>query len=77
MMWVLLLIKYWRIIMPAVSRKQQRLMGMALALKKGKLKTASKKIAKVAKMMTKKQLKDFAETERKGLPKRIKRKVKK
>jgi hypothetical protein len=43
-------------------------MGMALAYKKGKLPQASEKVKEVAKSMNKKQLRDFAETKRKGLP---------
>lgn len=46
--------------MPAVSAKQRRLMGAALAAKRG-AKPASAKVAKVAKHMTEKQLHDFAE----------------
>ncbi len=46
--------------MPAKSVKQQRLMGAALAAKRGEVPAASKKVAEVAKGMTEKQLKDFA-----------------
>ena len=54
--------------MPAVSPKQQRLMAQAYALKTGKKKKSDIKpeyreeISKVAKSMTKKQLRDFAKT---------------
>ncbi len=54
--------------MPAVSPKQQRLMAQAYALKTGKKKKSDIKpeyreeISKLAKSMTKKQLRDFAKT---------------
>lgn len=54
--------------MPAVSPKQQRLMAQAYALKTGKKKKSDinpeyrEEISKVAKSMTKKQLRDFAKT---------------
>lgn len=62
--------------MPAVSQSQQALMGQAYAVKKGALEPAEidgkyrKKIVGIAKGMTKSDLKDFAETKHKGLPKR-------
>ncbi len=51
--------------MPAVSAKQRRLMGAALAAKRGG-KAASPKVAKVAKGMSEKQLRDFAKRRKKG-----------
>mgnify|MGYP001562928653 CR=1 FL=1 len=62
--------------MPAESKKQQMAAGMALAAKKGempisKLKGASKAMAE----MPMKSLKHFAETKRKGLPLKKKKKV--
>ena len=51
---------------PAVSKAQQRLMGADLARKRAGKKTKTK--------MTEKQLKEFAETKRKGLPKKKKKK---
>jgi hypothetical protein len=51
----------------AVSKAQQRFMGMVHAAHKGK-KPASKEVAKVAKGMSKKSAKDFASTKHKGLP---------
>jgi len=56
--------------MPAVSKSQQRLMGMAYALKKGEMdpKDASQEVKDLADGMTLKQLKDFASTEHKNLP---------
>lgn len=44
----------------AASPAQQRLMGAALAAKRGEAKPASKQIAEVAKGMSEKQLKEFA-----------------
>lgn len=52
--------------MPAVSKKQQMFMGAELARKRAGRKTRTK--------MTEKQLKEFAETKRKGLPKKKKKK---
>jgi hypothetical protein len=56
--------------MPAVSVKQQRLMGMAYALKKGEMNRsdASKEVQDLADSMTLDQLHDFAATKHKGLP---------
>lgn len=51
----------------AVSKAQQRFMGMVHAAQKGK-KAASPEVAKVAKGMGKKDAKDFAATKHKGLP---------
>jgi len=53
--------------MPAVSKKQQRFMGMVHAAQKGE-KPASGAVAKAAKGMTKKAIKDFAATKHKDLP---------
>jgi hypothetical protein len=56
--------------MPSVSKAQQRLMGMAYALKKGDMDTAdaSQEVKDLADSMTLQQLKDFAETKHKDLP---------
>ncbi len=51
----------------AVSKAQQRFMGMVHAAQKGE-KPASKEVAKAAKGMGKKDAKDFASTKHKGLP---------
>jgi len=59
----------------AVSKKQQKFMGMVHAAKKGE-KPASKEVAKVAKGMGKKDAKDFAATKHKGLPEKVKTKKK-
>ncbi len=59
--------------MPSVSKAQQRLMGMAYALKKGDMprSEASQEVQDLADSMTLKQLKDFAETSHKGLPDKV------
>jgi hypothetical protein len=56
----------------AVSKSQQKFMGMVHAAQKGET-PASPKIAKVAKSMKKKDAKDFAKTKHKGLPNKIKK----
>lgn len=49
--------------MPAKTKKQQKLFGMALAYERGKMKKgASKKVKQLSKDMTEEQLKDFAKT---------------
>lgn len=59
----------------AVSKKQQKLMGQAYALKKGdmKAKDASKAVKDLAKDMSTSDLKDFASTKHKGLPEKKKK----
>jgi len=59
----------------AVSKAQQKLMGQAYALKKGdmKAKDASKEVKKLAKEMSKSDLKDFASTKHKGKPEHVKK----
>jgi len=59
----------------AVSKKQQRFMGMVSAAKKGE-KPASKEVAKVAKTMKKGDAEDFASTKHKGLPEKAAKKNK-
>lgn len=56
--------------MPAESKAQQRLMGMAYAAKKNKTpnKELSPEVARLKKMLSKKQLKDFAATKTNNLP---------
>jgi hypothetical protein len=51
----------------AVSKKQQKFMGMVHAAQKGE-KPASKEVAKTAKTMKKGDAEDFASTKHKGLP---------
>lgn len=48
--------------MPALSRSQQRLFGMALSEKRGQLPHASPEVKKVARSMSEQQLHDFAAT---------------
>ena len=55
----------------AVSKKQQKFMGMVHAAQKGE-KPASKEVGKVAKSMGKKDAEDFASTKHKGLPEKKK-----
>ena len=57
--------------MPAKSKSQQRFMGMVHAAQKGE-KPASPEIAKAAKTMKKKDAKDFASTDHKNLPEKVK-----
>jgi|TARA_Y100000310_G_scaffold277729_1_gene295693 hypothetical protein len=52
----------------AVSKKQQRFMGMVHAFQKGDIPAPSSKVAKTAKSMKKKDAEDFASTKHKGLP---------
>jgi len=56
----------------AVSKKQQKFMGMVHAAQKGE-KPASKEVADVAKSMKKGDVKDFAKTKHKGLPEKKKK----
>jgi hypothetical protein len=55
----------------AVSKKQQKFMGMVHAAQKGE-KPASAKVAKVAKTMKKSDATDFAKTKHEGLPEKKK-----
>ena len=54
----------------SVSKQQQKLMGLALSVKKGDTPKSkvSKSVQKMAKEMSKKELEDFASTKHKGLP---------
>ncbi len=63
--------------MPAKSKQQQRLFGMVHAYQKGELKNASKEVKDIAKTISKKDAKDFAETKHKGLPNKVKKSAKK
>ena len=54
--------------MPAVSKSQQRFMGMVCATKKGKMKDPSPEVAKAAAGMSEKDACDFARTKHEGLP---------
>lgn len=61
--------------MPATSKQQQRLMGIVHALQTGAIKPgkASKQAQAMAKSMKKSDVKDFASTKHKGLPKKVKK----
>jgi hypothetical protein len=59
----------------AVSKKQQRFMGMVHSAQKGE-KPASKAVGKVAKTMKKSDAEDFAKTKHKGLPEKAAKKNK-
>ena len=52
----------------AVSKKQQKFMGMVHAVKKGEMKAPSPEVAKAASSITGKEAKKFASTKHKGLP---------
>ena len=57
----------------AVSKQQQKLMGLALSVKKGKTPKSkvSKKVKDISKNMSKSDLEDFASTKHKGLHKKV------
>lgn len=59
--------------MPALSQQQQKLMGLALAYKRGKVASAdvSKSVKKLAGSMSEKELEKYAGTKHKGLPKKV------
>lgn len=52
----------------AVSKAQQKFMGMVHATKKGEMKGGSEEVKKAAKSMTGKEAEKFASTKHKGLP---------
>jgi len=52
----------------ALSKQQQKFMGMVYAVKKGRMAAPSPEVAKAAAGMTTQQAKDFAKTKHKGLP---------
>ena len=58
--------------MPAVSKAQQRFMGMVRAAQKGEMENPSPEVAQAAASMKKKDAKDFASTKHKGLPEKKK-----
>jgi len=57
----------------AVSQAQQKLFGLALAVKNGDVDPSevSQQVRDMAKDISKKDLEDFAKTKHKGLPKRV------
>jgi len=52
----------------AVSKAQQKFMGMVRAKQKGEMDDASPEVTKAAKSMSKKDVEDFAKTKHKDLP---------
>ncbi len=58
--------------MPAVSKAQQRFMGMVHAAQKGDMENPSPEVEKAADSMSDKDAKDFASTSHKGLPDKVK-----
>jgi hypothetical protein len=58
--------------MPAVSKAQQRFMGMVHAAQKGDMENPSPEVSKAADSMSDKDAKDFASTKHKGLPDHVK-----
>ena len=63
--------------MPALSQQQQKIMGMALAYKRGNASglEVSTKIKQIAGGMSEKELEKFASTKHKGLPKKVENKL--
>lgn len=59
--------------MPATSQQQQKLFGLALSVKRGETprSEASKEVLDIVDSMSEKDIKDFAETPHKGLPKKV------
>lgn len=59
--------------MPALSQQQQKLMGLALAYKRGKVSSSdvSKTVRQLANSMSEKELEKYASTSHKGLPKKV------
>jgi hypothetical protein len=59
--------------MPAVSQQQQKIMGLALAYKRGEVPASkvSDKVKELAKSMTMKELEKYAGTPHKDLPKKV------
>jgi len=58
--------------MPAVSKAQQKFMGMVHATQKGDMESPSSEVSKAADSISDKDAKDFASTSHKGLPDHIK-----
>jgi len=59
--------------MPALSQQQQKLMGLALSYKRGKVASSdvSKSVKDLASSMSEKELEKYARTSHKGLPKKV------
>ena len=58
--------------MPAVSRAQQKFFGIVRAIQKGEMAPTTPETAKAAATIKKKDVKDFASTDHKGLPEKKK-----
>lgn len=63
--------------MPAISQQQQKLMGLALAYKRGDIPPSdvSSTIKKIANAMSEKELEKYAGTKHKNLPKKVNEKA--
>ena len=63
--------------MPAVSQQQQKLFGLALAVKRGEVdrSEASDEVLNIVDSMTEKEIEDFASTSHSGLPKTVEQKL--
>ena len=59
--------------MPALSKQQQKLFGLALAAKRGDIPKSkvSDEIKDIVKNMSEKEIEDFASTKHKGLPNKL------
>ena len=57
--------------MPAVSKAQQKFFGIVRAIQKGEMAPTTPETAKAAATMKKKDVKDFASTDHKGLPEKV------
>ena len=60
--------------MPATSKQQQRLFGLALSVKRGETprSEASKEVLNIVDNMSEKEIEDYAGTKHKGLPNKVK-----
>jgi len=63
--------------MPAKSQKQQKLFGLALAVKRGEVPKSdvSSDVKAIADDMPEKKIRDFAKTKRRDLPVRVKNEI--
>lgn len=63
--------------MPAVSQQQQKIFGLALAVKRGEVSRseASQEVLDIVDSMSEKDIEDFASTKHDGLPKKVEQKI--
>lgn len=63
--------------MPAVSKQQQKLFGLALSVKRGDTPRSevSDDVLKIVDTMSEKDIEKYAGTEHKGLPKKVEQKL--